>query len=367
MRGTGLGMVVTIVAIVTTACTVSPTAPPTSSPAPATADDHGMTSYLDGLVLVRQFRGSVEVRLDGEVLLRRGFDQADVRGEEPNKPGTRFRIASLTKQFTALAVLVLQEQDKLRVTDLLCTHLPDCPAAWRAITIEHLLTHTAGVFNYTDLTDAEVDRYRAEFGPAPTPEQLIQTFVGRPLEFPAGSRFDYSNSGYVLLGHLVERLSGQTYGEFLEDRILDPLGMSDTAYSLDEQAADAVGYRGWTELAEPFSDTLTFSSGGIRSTVTDLADWNQFLLTGEPAVVRPDTLAQLLRPRVALGDEHYGYGIQTRGTGEVTTHFHDGGVDGFATFSQIQPATGLSIVVLGNLDTVDADGIAGNLAALATT
>jgi len=257
-----------------------------------------------------------------------------------------------------------------------CTHLPNCPATWRAITVEHLLTHTAGLYDYVEISGGDPQRYATAFGPKPSPEQLIQTFVNRPLEFPPGSEFAYSSSGYVLLGALVERLSGQSYGEFLEDQIFDPFDMSDTAYQPDERATDhdAVGYQDWTTAAPKAPDAVSFAGGGMCSTVTDLTRWNQFLLTGSPAVVKPDTLAQLLQPRIASGgDEQYGYGIGTRSTGDATAHTHDGGVPGFATYSEIRPATKLSIVVFSNLDTTDTINapdifrIAGNLAALATT
>ena len=375
MRRYGLGITMVIAALVVAGCVSGPAPSPGSSSGSvsgtATATAHGMTEYLDRLVQIRQFRGTVEVRLGDKVLLSHGYDQADVAHDVPNEPDTRFRIASLTKQFTALAVLILQEQGKLKVSDLVCTHLPSCPATWRAITIEHLLTHTAGLFNYTDIDEAEADRYFAEFGPTPTPEQLIQVFIDRPLEFPPGSKSKYSNSGYVLLGHLIEQLTGQTYAQFLHDEILDPLDMSDTAYQPDYQANahDAVGYQNWTTtFGAPLSDAVAFAAGGIRSTATDLSRWNQFLLTGTPTIVKPDTLAQLLQPRVAAEPgAQYGYGIYTRGTGDTTTNFHDGSLEGFSTYNEIRPATKLSIVVLSNLGTADARRIGRNLAALATT
>ena len=330
-----------------------------------------MTEYLDGLVRARQFRGVVEVRLGDKVLLGRGYGQADVTRDVPNEPGHPVpdRVADQAVHRAGRADPAGAGQARGLRPGL---HPPaNCPASWRAITIEHLLTHTAGLFNYTDLGEAEANRYGAEFGPIPTPEQLIQTFIGRPLEFPPGSNQRYSNSGYVLLGHVIERLTGHPYAEFLHDEILDPLGMSDTAYRPDEpaDADDAVGYQDWTKpVVDPLSDAVAFAAGGIRSTVADLARWNQFLLTGTPAIVKPDTLAELLRPRVATGGgEKYGYGIQTSGTGNATTHFHDGAIEGFSTYSQIRPATKLSIVVLSNLDTVNAGHVASTLANLTPT
>lgn len=146
--------------------------------------------------------------------------------------------------------------------------------------------------------------------------------------------------------------------------------MSDTAYQPDQQANDhdAVGYQTWTTPSAHLPDSASFSDGGIYSTVTDLTRWNQFLLTATPAIVKPDTLTQLMQPRVAAEQgAQYGYSIYTLGTGDATTHFHTGGIPGFATYNEIRPATKLSIVVLSNLDTVDTLRIARNLAALAAT
>jgi CubicO group peptidase (beta-lactamase class C family) len=329
-----------------------------------------LLGYLDGLVETRQFRGVVDVRRGDEVLLCQGFGQQNVARDVPNGADTRFRIASVTKQFTALAVLVLHEEGKLRVSDPVCTHVPDCPAAWQSITIEQLLTHTAGLWDYNQLTEAETARYFAEYGDTPTPDQLVQVFVDRPLEFAPGSSWQYSNCGYDLLGLVVERLSGQTYGEFLHDRILDPLGMSDTAYQPEQRTSDhdAVGYQDWTTQAERVPDAVHYASGGMYSTADDLVRWNQFLLTGNPAVVGQDTLAELLKPRVdAAPGERYGYGIETRGTGETATHGHGGSVTGFKTYILVQPATRLSVIVLSNLETAEPETIARNLTALATT
>ncbi|MGB3440539.1 MAG: serine hydrolase domain-containing protein [Actinophytocola sp.] len=339
-------------------------------PAPPAPDDHGLASYLDDLVELRQFRGVVEVRRGDEVLLSKGFGQADVARDVPNEPDTRFRIASVTKMFTALAVLMLQEEGKLAVGDRLCAHLASCPAAWQAITIEQLLTHISGLWDYNELTEEDGARYLAEFGQRPTPAQLLQTFVDRPLHFPPGTRWQYNNCGYDLLGMLVERHSGQTYGEFLHDRILEPLGMADSAYDPAQPGSehDATGYQDWTTPAETLSDAVNFANGGVYSTGPDLARWSRFLLTGKPAIVEQDTFAELLRPRVdAAVGVRYGYGVETRGTGEGTTIGHGGILPGFRSQVLVQPASGLSVVVLSNLATVVPKTVADNLVALAKT
>jgi CubicO group peptidase (beta-lactamase class C family) len=332
------------------ACTPAGEAPVRPDPAV-----EALIDYLDQAVDTERFRGAVEVRRGGEVLLRRGFDYADPVAGVKNGLDTRFRIASVTKQFTALAVLVLQERGKLRVTDNVCVHLPACPPHWAPVTIEHLLTHTSGLLNYTDVMEENLDEFfRVAGGRQPTPEGILRTVADRPLEFPPGSRWVYSNSGYVLLGQLIERVSGTSYADFLRDEILDPLDMADTSYEPGIASGEeyAVGYEDWETPAMKFNTEIFAAAGGLSSTVTDLVRWQRFLLTGSPAVVRQETLAELLRPRVAENAlQWYGYGIGSRGRtmAEPDSYFHSGGIPGFSSYIEIRPAEGVSVVVLANV------------------
>jgi CubicO group peptidase (beta-lactamase class C family) len=333
----------------------------TAKPAPADPSVERLTQYLDGVVRAQGFRGSVQVRLGDRVLVNRGYDQA-------NGPDTRFRIGSLTKQFTALGVLKLQEQGKLRTSDLVCAHLPRCPPAWAAITLDHLLTHTAGVPNYTDLSEAELAAYAKKIGTIhPSPEQLVGLFLDRPLDFPPGTQFKYSNSGYALLGYVIEQVTGQAYGTFLRQQILDPLEMADTGYpDPADQKPVATGYQDWsTPVGDP-NPTLAYAAGGLYSTTNDLARWNHFLMTADPPVVSRDTLAQLFRPRLGgdVGDQ-YGYGISIRGSADNPTYYHDGKIPGFESYNEIRPATKLSVTVLSNLFTSSVVTIGNTLANLA--
>jgi len=173
-----------------------------------------------------------------------------------------------------------------------------------------------------------------------------------------------------VLGVIVERLSGHTYGEFLQERILGPLHMTETAYQPDPPRSghDAVSYRDWTTPADTMPDAVSYASGGMYSTTTDMTRWNRFLLTGEPAIVARETLTELRKPRVDSGpNERYGYGIATRGTGDNATHGHGGLVNGFKSYIQVQPSTGLSVVVLSNLESADPLSVAENVTALAAT
>src|ERR1700741_3226319 len=302
-----------------------------------------MVDYLADAVDLRQFRGTVEVRLGDQVLLRRGFDRARVGVDGvdgvDNGPDTRFRIASLTKQFTALAVLILQERGRLRVTDAGCTHLPDCPPAWRAITVEQLLAHTSGLYDYMDGTPAEAEAFFTRIGTRePSPEQLTEVFASRPLEFAPGARWDYNSSGYVLLGRIVERLSGSDYGDFLRTEILDPLGMADSGYEpgLTPEERYAAGYRDWDQAAETLADSVYYAGGGMYSTVRDLDRWNQFLMAGDPAVVDPDTLDELLRARIESTPlERYGFGMASRDVDGETAFFHEGMGGGFSLVQRV--------------------------------
>ncbi|HEX6354889.1 serine hydrolase domain-containing protein [Actinophytocola sp.] len=338
------------------------------TPAPVAAADP-LTEYLEQAVRAKRFRGAVEVRRGDEVVLRRGFGQADLRDETPNRPDTRFRVASVTKQFTALAVLLLQEQNKLRVTDPVCTHLPACPPHWQPITIEHLLTHTSGLHDYADVMQEDLHQFYRDVGSQPSPERLIQTFADRPLDFSPGAGLAYSNSGYVVLGQLVERVSGESYGDFLRREILDPLGMSDTGYAPGRAAGrDAAGYENWTTPAAAFDDSVFFSSGGLTSTVTDLGRWQQFLLTGEPAICEPETLAELLLPRVAEGTTRwYGYGIESTGssTTEIDGYFHSGSIPGFSSYVEVRPKGDLTVALAANME-LDAHTFGRDLVRLAS-
>jgi CubicO group peptidase (beta-lactamase class C family) len=335
-----------VVAGLLSACT-----PIRTEPEPARPDP--LADYINQAVSTERFRGAVEVRDGAKVLLRRGFGMADPATKVPNSPATRFRIGSVTKQFTALAILKLQEQGKLNVVDRVCSYLPNCPPQWAPITIDQVLTHRAGLPNYTNDPATLI----MLFGPAlsVTPEQLLAVFSALPLDFPPGTKFSYTNSGYVLLGYLVEKISGKPYGDFLRAEILDPLGMSDTAYQagLEPGPQYAVGYRDWENPAISSDDAVWYAAGGMYSTVTDLGRWQRFLVTGDPPVVRQETLAELLRPRVAIdGMSWYGYGIESSGANmaAIDSYSHNGAIPGYSSYVEVHPASGVTVTVLANLD-----------------
>ncbi|MGH2498428.1 MAG: serine hydrolase domain-containing protein, partial [Ktedonobacteraceae bacterium] len=220
----------------TSTSTVAPaSATPTSQPFPNAAQ---IDAYLTHLNATGVLSGSVLVAQNG-MLFAKGYGLADKDAGIANTPQTRFRIGSLTKQFTAMAILILQERGKLHVTDHLCLYIADCPTDWQPITIAHLLTHTSGIPDYTDLPD-----FAPTWTQPTTPEELISRFKNLPLEFTPGSRFRYSNSGFILLGYIIERVSGESYATFLQDNIFSPLKMKNSGYDVAYPALPqhATGY-----------------------------------------------------------------------------------------------------------------------------
>src|SRR3954468_16742034 len=184
-----------------------------------------MDQVVQSYVAKRQFMGSALVARGPEVLYSKGFGSANLEWDVPNAPNTKFRLGSITKQFTAASILLLQERGKLNITDPVKKHMPDAPAVWDKVTIYHLLTHTSGVPSFTGFPDyAKLEPFPA------TALELVGRFREKPLEFEPGEKWNYSNSGYVLLSYLLEKISGQSYEKFVQENIFTPLGMKDSGY-----------------------------------------------------------------------------------------------------------------------------------------
>lgn len=334
----------------TTAPTLAPTAPPTSEPTlvPATAPTVAPTAvpdlatridtYLKRLVDQGRFSGVVLAAKGGEQLFAQGYGLADRERETPNTPQTRFQIASLTKQFTAMAILMLQADGKLSVDDKLCAHIEPCPEAWAEVTIHHLLTRTAG------MPDSFID----EEGPV-APEDVIASFRDKPLKFTPGDHWEYSNTGYMLLGAIIERVSGQSYGDFLQERIFTPLGMADTGYNRPDEGA--CGYFG-KGLAKPANLTVAFSAGGLSSTVEDLYRWEQALDTDTliPAELRELMFTPHVDLNVLSTPESYGYGWIIDSFEGKLRQEHGGSIPGYLSELMRFPEQGVTIILLSNTE-----------------
>ncbi len=308
-------------------------------------------------------------------MIIRSYGFANREHEVANDLQTKFRIGSVTKQFTAVAILQLQEQGLLDVRSLISAYLPDYPEGDR-ITIHHLLTHTAGIPEYLD---PEVFPDLAEWMRLPaTLEQLVDRFKNLPLEFEPGEKFKYSNSGYILLTQIIETVSGQSYADYVQTRIFEPLGMSNTGYETPQTVIPhlAQGYLSiGSEIylqASPFDMSLPQGAGGLYSTAEDLSSWNQWLY-GEAidqSVLSEAARDSLLPPAVKMEpevspDAFYGYGLV------LDTHLarqrihHGGGISGFTSALAYYPKEVLTVVVLSNLETAVSGRIAADLAAIA--
>lgn len=293
---------------------------------------------------------AVLVSRDGKVVFERGFGYASLEHGVRITPATKFRIGSITKQFTAAAILRLQEQGKLSVGDRLSRFLPDFPRA-EEVTLHHLLTHTSGLHSYTN----KPDFLRTVTVPT-TSEELIASFKNDPFDFAPGTKWDYCNSGYLLLGHLVEKVSGQPYGDFLRAQFFEPLGMKDTGVHRNDAILEdeATGYFQEGDVlrkALNWDMSRAGGAGALYSTVGDLARWNEAVFGGR--VLGPDSLKAALTPVAVAGaerlpDEGYGYGWfvgKLRGLEEVQ---HGGGLQGFISQLSRYPGERLTVVVLAN-------------------
>jgi len=292
-----------------------------------------------------EFMGSVLVARAGKVLINKGYGKADLAWQIPNSPTTKFRLGSLTKQFTAAAILLLAERGKLNIDDPLKKYLADEPAAWEPITIFNLLTHTSGIPNLSSIPG----RPDAALRPA-TPEQLLVVVRDRPLDFPPGTKWEYSNSGYDVLGYLIEKLSGETYAKFVQDNIFTPLGMKDSGYDSSTEIIrqHAVGYvHGADGLAvAPYVDMSTFySAGALYSTTEDLLKWEEALFGGK--VVSPASLARMITP--FKNDYAFGLEVHAAANGDKIVS-HTGQVSGFDACLMYVPAEKLTVIVLANLE-----------------
>ena len=314
--------------------------------------------YVNALVKQNRFSGAILLARDGKILLGKGYGMANLEDETPNTPQTKFRLGSITKQFTAAAILKLQEQGKLSVQDTICKHVENCPAAWQTVTVHHLLTHTSGIPNMTSFPEfRKVKFFRT------TPLEAIAMFKDKPLEFAPGEKFRYSNSGYLLLGYVVERASGKTYAEYLRENIFQPLGMKNT--DLDVNSAilkhRAAGYTQGPQgiiNAEYIDMTIPYAAGALYSTVEDMYLWDRALYTEK--LISKKSLEAMNTPF----KEGYGYGV---GIGEqygLKTIVHGGGIEGFSTFLARFVGDDGTVIVLSNIDRTNTEGIAKRLGAM---
>lgn len=335
----------------------TPTPASATSPAaevglpPLATDDPrraAMLAYLENLASTGQFMGSVLVADGPELLVDEGFGLADIAAGRPNTPTTQLRIGSLSKAFTAVAIMHLVDQGHLSVNDPLAKFLPNYPGG-EAITIRHLLTHTAGIPNYEERTDL-----RQVVATPIALEDLIASFANQPLLFAPGQGYAYSSSGYVLLSRVIEVVSGLSYAEFLQTEVLQPAGMTRSGYDFLDPALPepAVGYQLTPQGAQPA--ILTDSSwpsgaGALFSTAEDMYRWDRALASD--GLLTAGSREALFAPQVAIPASQgaaYGYGWEIGTTAGRPSIAHGGGIFGFASYIARFPQEEAVIIVLSN-------------------
>lgn len=313
-----------------------------------TQDDAAVSRRLDEVVSSythdNAFMGTVLVAEGDKILLNKGYGQAVVEWNVPNVPEARFRLGSLTKQFTATLVLALQQDGKLDIHDPVSKYVPDAPKTWEKITVADLLGHTSGIPNFTN--DKEFGAWRMT---AHTHEEELAFFRNKPLDFEPGTKFDYSNSNFEVLGVIIEKVSGKTYEEMLHERIFGPLGMKNTGLDHDDLVLPkrAEGYSPGPNglvVARSESMTVPWAAGSLYSTTGDLLLWARGLFGHK--VLNDASLKLMTTP----GKGSYGLGVFVSTTDNLQTVEHGGGIEGFNTYLLYVPERQIAVVALSNVN-----------------
>lgn len=305
---------------------------------------------------------SVTVIQDGGVAVRRAYGIANLERHTPAAPETNYRLASVSKQFTGMAVMLLVADGKLRYDQPARDILPELPAAAQAVTVRHLLNHTSGLVDYEDLTPESRTTQLSD-------RDVLAMLAARDsVYFPAGARYRYSNSSYVLLGLIVERASGLSFAEFLARRIFTPLGMASTVAHVEGN--DTIAHRayGYSPRAGGFVETdqsvtsATLGDGGIYSNVDDLARWDRAL--SGTALVDAAALELATTPPALPGDSvtEYGFGWFVDAYRGERRWRHTGETSGFRNAIQRFPGRHLTVVVLTNRSSGEPGAIAERIA-----
>jgi CubicO group peptidase (beta-lactamase class C family) len=359
VRRCSLALMATTLLLCVVSCQAS-TSPPASNH--ATVVDR----YLAAQAKDQHFSGTVLIAQAGKILLAKAYGWADEEQRLPNRLTTRFGIGSISKQFTAMAILLLQQRGKLHVDDPVCHYISGCPAAWYSITIKNLLTHTSGIPDY----------YAASLSAQPrlTSASLLAYLEQQQLDFPPGSQFRYSNSGYAILGFVIQDLSGESYQRFLQDALFDPLHLASSGDLENPPSVPnlAVGYdHAWIK-AGPVDASPLLGAGSLYSAVQDLYTWDTALFNRTFAT--PSLLGQMFAPQVTACNSagvlctsadcaaqvincfSYGYGWFLQQlpvkNGYVRAIWHNGLVPGFASLNYYYPDQKLTVILLSNLASV---------------
>ncbi len=327
---------------------------------PKSFDLKAVDAYVAGQVKEKGFVGlSVAVMLDGKIVFAKGYGRRSIEMKLPVEADTSFAVGSITKQFTCACVLLLAEQGKLSIDDPVSKYYPDLTRA-KDITLRDLMNHTAGYPDYYPLDFLD----RRMIRPITT-DALLKEYAGGKLDFEPGARFSYSNTGYILLGAIVEKVSGESFGKVVETRLLKPLKLERSRFGSSAGLSAATGYTsfalGEPEPAKPEADGWIDAAGGLWASATDLLKWDLALTTG--GVLKPESYQVMTAPRTLttgkVSDYGCGLGIGTQEGNAVLAH--TGGVSGFVSANTFIPRAKSGVVVLSNTEHVSTAKLRGEL------
>ena len=329
-----------------------------------------MRSYLGGLAAKKRFTGTAIVVRRGQVLTR--FAAGPSAPGRTNTPNTIFRLASVSKQFTAMLVLKEQDRKRLRVGDRICPYLVPktvkvCPKAWAGITIREILAHTSGIPDISEMSD-----FFPKLDKPTTTNEIVQRFANKPLDFKPGTRWKYSNSGYILAGAIIEKVTGKPFGAVLHDEITGPLGLRSTGYSLGNPPPGyARGYLSAGRLAGSINGSQANAAGGIYSNVDDMSRWDRSFGAAKvaPKATVEEAFSQL-SPCPSGGcldspSTGYAFGWLIYRLHGHRYLYHPGLLQGFHASNAYMPEDDIAVVVLSNVQSTDVNGINRHLAEMA--
>lgn len=316
-----------------------------------------LDEYLSKLTKDELFRGVVLITRDGRTVYEKAFGKASEEHNVSNNINTKFEIGSLTKQFTAASVLMLAQQKKLAVTDKLSKYIPDYPNGDK-IAIHNLLAQNSGIAEHT----SELGNPNFNFAKEYKPEDIIALFKDKPLSFQPGERFEYCNSNYILLGYIIEKVSGKSWSQHVTENIIKPLGLTNTGFTDRRSVVNslAVGYTTGDDGIERciyLDGSFPYAAGQIYSNVYDLAKWNEALFSNK--VLNKDYTAEMLSKHVQMSDipSYYGYGVMLQKDYGRDVIWHSGGIFGFSSALLRYVDDRTNIVVLSNNDCTDIEAV----------
>jgi len=318
---------------------------------------HAVDSLANAFLASKEAPGvSIVVTRGRDTLVSQGYGMADLENSVPATPHTVYRIGSITKHFTAASVMQLVEAGRIKLDDSIGTYLPNLPARWRPATVRQLLNHTSGIPSYTDIGP----RWMSKMSLPIAPDSIVALTASDTLTFAPGTGWRYDNSGYVVLGMLIEKVSGKTYAQYLDEKLFKPLGLTETMYCSNAPIIPhrAQGYgkeaSGWRNAV--FIDmTQPFAAGALCSSASDLARWNAALSSGR--VVSAASYRDMTTPTGSAAPRHYGFGLMVDTIGGHRVVQHGGGIPGFSTFNAWLPDDSISITVLPNSETARPDRV----------